>query len=67
MVWIIYGEELVCRVCAERLVGDTKHFTTEDENDPILNGLAGTNMCERVGPLAFAIGAVLPLRSGSAF
>jgi hypothetical protein len=44
-------EELVRRVCAEKLVGD-KAFTIEDESDPILAGLAGTNPCERRGPFS---------------
>jgi hypothetical protein len=45
------GEELVRRTCAEKLVG-AKTFTTEDELDPILTGLAGTNPCERRGPFS---------------
>jgi WD40 repeat protein len=44
-------EELVRRVCAEKLVGD-KTFTIEDESDPILAGLAGKNPCERHGPFS---------------
>jgi WD40 repeat protein len=45
------GQELVQRVCAEKLVG-AETFTTEDELDPILTGLAGTNPCERRGPFS---------------
>ena len=44
-------DELVRRVCAEKLVGG-KRFTTEDASDPILSALAGTNPCERRGPLS---------------
>jgi hypothetical protein len=44
-------EELVRRVCAEKLVGN-KTFTAEDASDPILSALAGTNPCERRGPLS---------------
>jgi hypothetical protein len=45
------GEELVRRTCAEKLVG-AQTFTTEDESDPFLAGLAGTNPCERRGPFS---------------
>jgi hypothetical protein len=37
------------RRCAEKLLGDTKLFTSQDALDPILSGLAGTNPCERRG------------------
>ena len=47
----VRGEELVRRACAEKLVG-AETFTTEDESDPILTGLAGTNPCERRGPFS---------------
>jgi hypothetical protein len=39
-------EELVRRVCAEKLVG-AQTFTIEDATDPILADLAGKNPCER--------------------
>jgi hypothetical protein len=39
-------DELVRRVCAEKLVG-AQPFTAQDESDPILADLAGTNPCER--------------------
>jgi hypothetical protein len=42
----VRGEELVGRVCAEKLVG-AQTFTILDEMDPILTGLAWTNPCER--------------------
>ena len=44
-------DELIRRVCAEKLVGG-KMFTTEDASDPILSALAGANPCERRGPLS---------------
>ncbi len=47
----VRGEELVRRVCNEKLVG-AETFTPENELDPILIGLAGTNPCERHGPLS---------------
>jgi WD40 repeat protein len=45
----IRGEELVRRVCNEKLVG-AQTFTKHDATDPILTGLAGTNPCERRSP-----------------
>ena len=44
-------EELIARVCAERLPGGRQVFTGDDEFDPVLQGLAGTNPCDRSGPL----------------
>jgi WD40 repeat protein len=46
------GERLVHFVCTRRLVG-SQLFTNADALDPILSGLAGTNPCERAGPLSF--------------
>jgi len=53
--WLVNvrGEELVRRVCAEKLPGATRLFTSEDTLDPTLSGLAGVNPCARVGPLSF--------------
>jgi WD domain, G-beta repeat len=55
MNWInVRAEELVHRVCADKLVG-AQMFTLYDENDetdPILTGLNGTDPCERRGPFA---------------
>jgi WD40 repeat protein len=47
------GESLVRAVCAEKLAG-AQTFTSRDATDPILVSLAGTNPCERRGPLATA-------------
>jgi WD40 repeat protein len=44
-------ENLVRRVCAEKLVGG-RAFTTADAADPILADLAGQDPCERSGPFA---------------
>jgi WD40 repeat protein len=47
----VRGDELVRRACSEKLIG-AETFTTEDELDPVLAGLAGTNPCERRGPFS---------------
>jgi WD40 repeat protein len=44
-------EDLVRRVCTEKLVGG-RAFTTEDAADPILAALSGQDPCERTGPFA---------------
>ncbi|MGA2292470.1 WD40 repeat domain-containing protein, partial [Bradyrhizobium sp.] len=44
-------EDLVRRVCTEKLVGG-RAFTTEDAADPILAAPAGKDPCERTGPFA---------------
>ena len=48
----IHGAELGRRACQEKLVPGSEFFTFEDAADPILSGLAGTNPCERRGPLS---------------
>ena len=45
-------DELVRRVCADKLLGDRRVFTGDDEFDPVLQGLAGTNPCDRSGPFS---------------
>jgi len=45
------GAELWDRVCSERLLG-AQVFSEADSEDPILAGLAGTNVCARSGPLS---------------
>jgi WD40 repeat protein len=45
-------DELVRRVCADKLLGDRRVFTGDDEFDPVLQGLAGTNPCDRFGPFS---------------
>ena len=45
-------DELIARVCAERLPDGRQVFTGDDEFDPVLQGLAGTNPCDRSGPLS---------------
>jgi WD40 repeat protein len=47
----IRREELIRRVCAEKLRG-AQTFTVEETVGPILSALAGTNPCERLGPLS---------------
>jgi len=47
----IRRDELMRRVCAEKLLG-AQTFTIQDATDSILSGLAGTNPCERRGPLS---------------
>jgi hypothetical protein len=44
-------DELVRRICAEKLVGG-RTFTAEDASEPILSAFAGTNPCERRGPIS---------------
>ena len=48
----IHGAELGRRACQEKLVPGSEFFTSRDAADPILSGLAGTNPCERRGPLS---------------
>jgi hypothetical protein len=48
----IRGAALVQRACREKFVPGAEVFTPEDAADPILSGLAGTNPCERRGPLS---------------
>jgi len=45
------GDALLRSVCAQKLAG-AQTFTAHDATDPILVGLAGTNPCQRRGPLA---------------
>jgi WD40 repeat protein len=45
-------DELIARVCAEKLLGDRQVFTGDDEFDPVLQGLAGANPCDRSGLLS---------------
>ena len=53
------GQELVNDVCESRLIGNNQVFTNEDVVDPILAGLAGSNPCDRSGPLSLKYWATL--------
>jgi len=45
------GEALRHSVCAEKLIG-AQDFTSRDVEDPVLEGLLGSNPCLRRGPLS---------------
>ena len=47
---LVRGEDLVRRICSEKLVG-SQEFTPQDAFNPILSNLTGTNPCQRVGTL----------------
>jgi WD40 repeat protein len=64
--WLVHarGDDLVRRVCAEKLPGTTKLFTNAEAIDPILSKLAGSDPCQRtrllalnfwIGPLSAAM------------
>ncbi len=47
--WLVNvrGDDLIRRICDERLVGASKRFTDEDAVDPIFSGLVGDDTCDR--------------------
>jgi WD40 repeat protein len=52
--WLVnnYEDALVRGVCSDKLLGERRIFNNADEDDPILRGKTGVDVCSRTGPLA---------------